>query len=145
LERAQRHPRRRSGVARLDGQVAVVDSRPFGGTCALRGCDPYHLLLDEQAAQIFVMTDDIAERARKIGGDSVRSISDISKHQRLKDNNRESIRPEHMLAELWTIRPSGARGFCQKRYAIIDRERVKWQILRVRILAREAVARLRQQ
>src|SRR6266571_9471476 len=47
----------------------------------------YHLLLDEQAAQIFAMTDDIAERARKIGGHSLRSISDISKHQRLKDNN----------------------------------------------------------
>jgi starvation-inducible DNA-binding protein len=62
----------------------------------------YHLLLDEQAAQIFAMTDDIAERARKIGGDSLRSISDISKHQRLRDNNRESIRPEHMLAELCT-------------------------------------------
>jgi starvation-inducible DNA-binding protein len=62
----------------------------------------YHLLLDEQAAQIFAMTDDIAERARKIGGHSLRSISDISKHQRLKDNNRESIHPEHMLAELCT-------------------------------------------
>jgi starvation-inducible DNA-binding protein len=62
----------------------------------------YHLLFDEQAAQIFAMTDDIAERARKIGGDSLRSISDISKHQRLRDNNRESIRPEHMLAELCT-------------------------------------------
>ena len=62
----------------------------------------YHLLLDEQAAQIFAMTDDIAERARKIGGDSLRSISDISKHQRLKDDNRESLRPEDMLTELCT-------------------------------------------
>src|ERR1051325_5959037 len=59
-----------------------------------------HLLLDEQAEQIFAMTDDIAERARKIGGDTLRSISDISKHQRLKDENRQSIRPEEMLAEL---------------------------------------------
>ncbi len=62
----------------------------------------YHLLLDEQAAQIFAMTDDIAERARKIGGDSLRSISDISKHQRLKDDNRESVPPEDMLTELCT-------------------------------------------
>jgi starvation-inducible DNA-binding protein len=62
----------------------------------------YHLLLDEQAAQIFAMTDDIAERARKIGGNTLHSISDISKHQRLKDDNRESIRPEDMLAELRT-------------------------------------------
>src|SRR6266516_4052853 len=42
----------------------------------------YHLLLDEQAQQIFTMTDDIAERARKIGGNTLHSISEISKHQR---------------------------------------------------------------
>jgi starvation-inducible DNA-binding protein len=60
----------------------------------------YHLLLDEQGTQIFAMTDDIAERARKIGGTTLRSISDISKHQRLKDNNAESVAPEHMLREL---------------------------------------------
>src|SRR6516225_1284184 len=47
----------------------------------------YHLLLDEQAGQIFAMTDDIAERARKIGGTTLHSISDIAEHQRLKDNN----------------------------------------------------------
>ena len=60
----------------------------------------YHLLLDEQAAQIFAMTDDIAERARKIGGTTLHSISDIAQHQRLKDNNRENVTPEEMLAEL---------------------------------------------
>ncbi len=60
----------------------------------------YHLLLDEQAEQIFAMTDDIAERARKIGGKTLHSISDVSKQQRLKDDNRESIPPEEMLAEL---------------------------------------------
>jgi starvation-inducible DNA-binding protein len=60
----------------------------------------YHLLLDEQAEQIFEMTDDIAERARKIGGRTLHSISDITKHQRLKDNNQESVSAESMLAEL---------------------------------------------
>jgi len=60
----------------------------------------YHLLLDEQSEQIFAMTDDIAERARKIGGTTLRSISDISRHQRLKDNNDESVAPKEMLAEL---------------------------------------------
>src|SRR6202051_3337501 len=60
----------------------------------------YHLLLDEQGEQIFAMTDDIAERARKIGGTSLRSISDISRHQRLKDNNEDSVTPKDMLAEL---------------------------------------------
>ena len=60
----------------------------------------YHLLLDEQATQIFAMTDDIAERARKIGGTTIRSISDIAKNQRLKDNNKEGVSPQEMIGEL---------------------------------------------
>jgi starvation-inducible DNA-binding protein len=60
----------------------------------------YHLLLDEHATQIFAMTDEIAERARKIGGRTLRSISDISRHQSLKDNNEEFVAPEDMLVEL---------------------------------------------
>ncbi len=60
----------------------------------------YHLLLDEHSDQIFAMTDDIAERARKIGGATIRSISDITRHQRLKDNNAEVVSPKDMLAEL---------------------------------------------
>jgi starvation-inducible DNA-binding protein len=58
------------------------------------------LLLDEQAEQIFAMTDDIAERARKIGGNTIRSINDISQHQRLRDNNEESVTAEGMLGEI---------------------------------------------
>src|SRR5437899_10045298 len=61
----------------------------------------YHLLLDEHSEQVFAMTDDIAERARKIGGTTLRSISDISRHQRLQDNNEESVTPKEMLAELF--------------------------------------------
>jgi starvation-inducible DNA-binding protein len=60
----------------------------------------YHLLLDEHSDQIFEMTDDIAERGRKIGGATLRSISDISKHQRLEDNNDEIVSPKDMLGEL---------------------------------------------
>src|SRR6202050_3365746 len=60
----------------------------------------YHLLLDEHGEQIFAMTDDIAERARKIGGTTLRSISDISEHQRLHDNNAEFVGPKEMLTEL---------------------------------------------
>jgi starvation-inducible DNA-binding protein len=60
----------------------------------------YHLLLDEQAEQIFEMTDDIAERARKIGQTSLRSIGDIARHQRLQDNDEEFVEPHEMLAEL---------------------------------------------
>jgi starvation-inducible DNA-binding protein len=60
----------------------------------------YHLLLDEQAGQIFDITDDIAERARKIGGTTLRSIGDIARHQRLKDNDKDFVDPKDMLAEL---------------------------------------------
>ncbi|HXI83856.1 MAG TPA: DNA starvation/stationary phase protection protein [Verrucomicrobiae bacterium] len=60
----------------------------------------YHLLLDEHADQVFAMTDDIAERARKIGGTTLHSISDISRHQRLEDNNEEFVAPGDMLTEL---------------------------------------------
>jgi len=60
----------------------------------------YHLLLDEHGNQIFAMTYNIAERARKIGGTTLHSISDISRHQRLKDNNAAFVTPEDMLAEL---------------------------------------------
>jgi starvation-inducible DNA-binding protein len=60
----------------------------------------YHLLLDEHADQIFAMTDDIAERARKVGGRTLRSIGEISQHQRLKDNNAEAIAPCEMMREL---------------------------------------------
>src|SRR5690349_3686461 len=60
----------------------------------------YHLLLDEHATQIFAMTDDVAERARKVGGKTLRSIGDISRHQSLKDNNEEFVAPEDMLVEL---------------------------------------------
>ena len=60
----------------------------------------YHLLLDEQATEIFAMTDPIAERARKIGGTTLRSIGDVAKHQRLLDNNGQSAAPGAMLEEL---------------------------------------------
>src|SRR5438094_10449731 len=62
----------------------------------------YHLLLDEHSEQVFAMTDDIAERARKIGGTTLHSINEISRYQRLKDNDEESMSPEDMLAELRT-------------------------------------------
>ena len=60
----------------------------------------YHLLLDEQAEQIFAMTDDIAERARKIGGHTLRSIGDFSRHQRIKDAEAGNLPPRQMLSEL---------------------------------------------
>jgi starvation-inducible DNA-binding protein len=60
----------------------------------------YHLLLDEQAAQIFAMTDDIAERARKIGGTTIRSIGHIARVKHIEDNGADFVTAEDMLAEL---------------------------------------------
>jgi starvation-inducible DNA-binding protein len=60
----------------------------------------YHLMLDEQADQIFATTDDIAERVRKIGGTTVRSIGHIGRLQRVLDNDADFVTPMDMLAEL---------------------------------------------
>ncbi len=55
---------------------------------------------DEQAAQIFMMTDDIAERARKIGGTTIRSIGHIARVKHIEDDDADFVTPEDMLAEL---------------------------------------------
>src|SRR5271156_429355 len=60
----------------------------------------YHLMFDEHGDQIFAMTDDIAERVRKIGGLTIRSIGHVSRLQRLSDNDAEYVDPFDMLAEL---------------------------------------------
>jgi starvation-inducible DNA-binding protein len=60
----------------------------------------YHLLFDEQAADIFATTDEIAERVRKIGGTTLRSIAQIGKLQSLKDNDESFVPPRDMLSEL---------------------------------------------
>ncbi|MDF7671083.1 DNA starvation/stationary phase protection protein [Orbaceae bacterium ESL0721] len=60
----------------------------------------YHLMFDDQGAELFAMTDPIAERVRKLGGTTLRSISHISKLQSIKDNNADYVEPSDMLAEL---------------------------------------------
>lgn len=60
----------------------------------------YHLLLDEQAAEILAVTDAIAERARKTGNTTIRSIGDVARHQTIKDNDADFVKPQDMLAEL---------------------------------------------
>src|SRR5438105_15748041 len=60
----------------------------------------YHLLLDEHAEQLFAMTDPIAERVRKLGGLTLRSIGHIARTQRVADNDAEYVEPLDMLAEL---------------------------------------------
>jgi starvation-inducible DNA-binding protein len=60
----------------------------------------YHLMLDEQAADIYATTDDIAERARKLGGTTLRSIGHIARLQRIADNDADFVTADDMLAEL---------------------------------------------
>lgn len=60
----------------------------------------YHLLLDRQADEIFAMTDPIAERARKLGGTTLRSIGQIARLSRVLDNDADYVEPQDMLAEL---------------------------------------------
>jgi len=60
----------------------------------------YHLLFDEQGDQLFAMTDPIAERIRKLGGTTIRSIGHIARLQRVADNDAQYVEPEDMLAEL---------------------------------------------
>jgi starvation-inducible DNA-binding protein len=60
----------------------------------------YHLLLDEHGDQIFAMTDAIAERVRKVGGPTIKSIGQVSRIQRIADNDADFVEPSDMLAEL---------------------------------------------
>jgi starvation-inducible DNA-binding protein len=80
----------------------------------------YHLLLDEQGDQLFAMTDPIAERVRKLGGTTVRSIDHIARLQRVADNDASYVEPEDMLAELrednkaLAARLREAHGVCEE-------------------------------
>jgi starvation-inducible DNA-binding protein len=80
----------------------------------------YHLLLDDQAEQIFATTDDIAERVRKVGGTTLRSIGQISRLQRILDNDADYVTPLDMLAELrddnaqLTARMRETHGVCDE-------------------------------
>ena len=80
----------------------------------------YHLLLDEQGDQLFAMTDPIAERVRKIGGTTLKSIGHIARLQRVSDNDAPYVEPEDMLAELrednkaLAARLREAHGVCEE-------------------------------
>ena len=80
----------------------------------------YHLLFDEQAEQIFATTDELAERVRKIGGMTLRSIGDIAQHQSVEDNNDTFVAPNDMLLELMadnkamTVAMRKAHELCEK-------------------------------
>jgi starvation-inducible DNA-binding protein len=84
----------------------------------------YHPLLDEHGDQLFAMTDEITERARKIGAATVHSIGDIARNQRLQDNDQENVQPDSILAELHddnvrlTRFPRGAHEVCANNHDV---------------------------
>jgi starvation-inducible DNA-binding protein len=84
----------------------------------------YHLLFDEQADQIFAMTDPVAERVRKIGGATIRSIGQVARLKRVADNDAEYVEPEDMLAELFednkalTARLLEAHDLCDEHHDV---------------------------
>ena len=91
-----------SNLRRLLADVFAlyVKTKNFHWHISGRHFRDYHLLLDEQATQMFAMTDTIAERARKIGATTIHSISDIARNQRVKDNNKEGVSAQEMIGEL---------------------------------------------
>src|SRR6202171_2256967 len=99
----------REGVAEITAELRplladtfalYIKTKNFHWHMTGRHFRDYHLMLDDHSDQLFAMTDEIAERARKLGGTTLRSISDISRHQTLKDNNAEFVTPKEMLGEL---------------------------------------------
>ena len=82
----------------------------------------YHLLLDEQAEQLFAITDEIAERARKLGAMTIRSIGDIARQQRLKDCDQDHLSANEMLQELWSDNRQLA-GFLHATHDVCEQQR----------------------
>lgn len=83
-----------------DAFALYLKTKKFHWHMSGRHFRDYHLLLDEQAGQILAMTDPVAERIRKVGGSTLKSIGHISRTQRLLDNDADYVEPLDMLAEL---------------------------------------------
>jgi starvation-inducible DNA-binding protein len=87
-------------VLLADAFALYLKTKNFHWHMSGRHFRDYHLLLDEQSEQIFAATDDMAERVRKVGGTTLRSIGQISKLQTIKDNEEAYVTPREMLREL---------------------------------------------
>jgi len=83
-----------------DSFALYVKTKNFHWHVSGRHFRDYHLLLDEQSEAIFATTDQLAERVRKLGGTTLRSIGQISKLQTIQDNNESYVPPREMLREL---------------------------------------------
>ncbi len=87
-------------VLLADAFALYLKTKNFHWHVSGRHFRDYHLLLDEQADQIFASTDQLAERVRKLGGTTIRSIGQISKLQTIEDNDEKFVPPREMLREL---------------------------------------------
>ena len=87
-------------VLLADAFALYLKTKNFHWHISGRHFRDYHLLLDEQSDQIFASTDQLAERVRKIGGTTLKSIGQVAKLQTIKDNNEDYVPPREMLREL---------------------------------------------
>lgn len=87
-------------VVLADSFALYLKTKNFHWHVSGRHFRDYHLLMDEQGEQIFATTDDLAERIRKIGGTTIRSIGQIAKLQTIEDNDEKFVPPREMLREL---------------------------------------------
>lgn len=87
-------------VLLADAFVLYLKTKNFHWHVSGRHFHDYHIMLDEQSDAIFATTDQLAERVRKLGGTTLRSIGQVSKLQTIKDNNDEYVPPREMLREL---------------------------------------------
>ena len=83
-----------------DAFALYLKTKNFHWHVSGRHFNDYHLMLDQQSDAIFATTDQLAERVRKLGGATVKSIGQIAKHQTIQDNNEDYVPPREMLREL---------------------------------------------
>jgi starvation-inducible DNA-binding protein len=106
-------------VLLADAFALYLKTKNFHWHVSGRHFRDYHLLLDEQADQIFASTDELAERVRKVGGITLRSIGQISKTQTIKDNNEDYVPPREMLRELMEDNKKMAAAM-RKAHKVVD-------------------------
>ena len=106
-------------VLLADAFALYLKTKNFHSHVSGRHFRDYHLMLDEQSDQIFATTDQLAERVRKLGGTTIRSIGQIAKLQTIKDNDESYVPPREMLRELMNDNKKVAAAM-RKAHKIID-------------------------
>ncbi|MDB5565233.1 MAG: starvation/stationary phase protection protein [Tardiphaga sp.] len=106
-------------VLLADAFALYLKTKNFHWHISGRHFRDYHLMLDEQSDQIFATTDALAERVRKVGGTTIRSIGQIAKLQTIKDNDESYVPPREMLRELMNDNKKVAAAM-RKAHKIID-------------------------